>query len=336
MGLIDLESSWNPNALSSAGAIGLTQLMPGTAAGLHVNPHNPQQNLLGGARYLASLIHRYNGNVKLALSAYNTGPGGGEGLGRIDNSAYVKRVLELQKLYEKYDDPNTQPVTPMSNKQQAKNKKTPQLITEYLDAPADLGLRANLGPLSRRAVADIEARASRPLLTVAQPGALKRAKSKNAVGGDKHTPVFLGQAMLGLPLGARWSPGGGRVDHLARAIGNWESDNAVDLLVPKGSPVYALADGVIGSQFGPLNSNDPRMQGLRLHLSSKGNEFYYAHLSAFAPGLKPGTHVKKGQLLGYSGTANGVEHLHLAFRNGDPDYLLHRSPGQRRKKKRKR
>jgi murein DD-endopeptidase MepM/ murein hydrolase activator NlpD len=100
-------------------------------------------------------------------------------------------------------------------------------------------------------------------------------------------------------------------------IGNWESDNAVDIAVPTGTPVRAVADGVIGPQFGSLGSSG-RFEGDRLHLITAHNEFYYAHLSSYAAGIKPGTHVKKGQVLGYSGAANGVEHLHFGEKKGDP------------------
>lgn len=104
--------------------------------------------------------------------------------------------------------------------------------------------------------------------------------------------------------------------HHARAIGNWESDQAFDLAVPYGTPVYAPFGGTIGQQFGALGSSDPRMAGLRLHLVSPADELYYAHLSKFAPGIKPGTAVKSGALLGYSGRANGLDHLHLGDRTG--------------------
>ena len=72
--LIQQESGWQPAALSHKGAIGLAQLMPGTAAGLRVDPHDPQQNLEGGARYLA-MQYRTFGSWRLALAAYNAGPG---------------------------------------------------------------------------------------------------------------------------------------------------------------------------------------------------------------------------------------------------------------------
>lgn len=71
--LVRHESGWNPNALSSKGAIGLAQLMPQTAARLGVDPHDAGQNLEGGARYLSQQYQRF-GSWKLALAAYNAGP----------------------------------------------------------------------------------------------------------------------------------------------------------------------------------------------------------------------------------------------------------------------
>lgn len=109
------------------------------------------------------------------------------------------------------------------------------------------------------------------------------------------------------------------------APNNWESDNALDLGVPVGTDVLAVDDGTIGSEFGPLSSNDPRMAGLRLHLKTNSNEWYYAHLSKFASGLAPGVKVKAGQKLGESGAAGGpppVPHLHIGCATGKPEDLL--------------
>jgi|SRR5215471_2987405 len=98
---------------------------------------------------------------------------------------------------------------------------------------------------------------------------------------------------------------------------NWESENANDIAVPVGTPIYAVSNGTIGSQFGSLGTGG-RFAGLRLHLVGAKNEWYYAHLSKFAPGIKPGTRVRAGELLGYSGEANGVAHLHIASKEGHP------------------
>jgi len=71
--LVQQESGWNASALSHKGAIGLAQLMPGTAHFLRVDPHDPSENLDGGARYLAQQYRAF-GSWRLALAAYNAGP----------------------------------------------------------------------------------------------------------------------------------------------------------------------------------------------------------------------------------------------------------------------
>lgn len=72
--LVQQESAWNPSAVSHAGAIGLAQLMPGTARILRVDPTDPYQNLDGGARYLRQQYDTFK-SWRLALAAYNAGPG---------------------------------------------------------------------------------------------------------------------------------------------------------------------------------------------------------------------------------------------------------------------
>jgi soluble lytic murein transglycosylase-like protein len=98
-----VESGLNPNAVSSAGAIGLMQLMPATAEALGVNPDNTWQNALGGAEYLKTLLNQFGHNLSLALAAYNAGPGAVEAYGGIPPYAqteqYVKEVLARYQAY---------------------------------------------------------------------------------------------------------------------------------------------------------------------------------------------------------------------------------------------
>jgi soluble lytic murein transglycosylase-like protein len=96
-GLIKQESGFNPNAGSSAGAQGLTQLMPGTARGLGVtNLHDPVQSIEGGARYLAQQLKTFNGDVARGLAAYNAGPGAVQRYGGVppyaETQNYVRAV----------------------------------------------------------------------------------------------------------------------------------------------------------------------------------------------------------------------------------------------------
>jgi len=72
--LVWQESRWDAKAVSRKGAVGLTQLMPGTARDLGVDPADPLANLLGGARYLRQLLDQFDGDVEKALAAYNAGP----------------------------------------------------------------------------------------------------------------------------------------------------------------------------------------------------------------------------------------------------------------------
>lgn len=87
--LVQAESGWNPTALSPKGAQGLAQLMPGTAALLGVDAAIPEQNLEGGARYLRMMYERF-GNWRLALAAYNAGPGA------VDEHGDVPPYVETQ------------------------------------------------------------------------------------------------------------------------------------------------------------------------------------------------------------------------------------------------
>lgn len=101
--VIDTESSFNPNVVSSAGAKGLMQLMDGTANGLGVSdPFDPAQSIDGGVRYLSYQLKRYDGQEKMALAAYNAGPGRVNKLGVSSDAELMANLSGLPKETQAY------------------------------------------------------------------------------------------------------------------------------------------------------------------------------------------------------------------------------------------
>lgn len=106
--VVTVESRWQTHAVSVAGAIGLGQLMPSTAATLDVNPLNPAQNLYGAARYLSGLERRFSGKANryaLTFAAYNAGPNAVVEYGGIppyfETQNYVVRVLATWRHFQR-------------------------------------------------------------------------------------------------------------------------------------------------------------------------------------------------------------------------------------------
>ncbi len=104
--VVNVESGWNPFAVSRKGAFGLMQLIPGTARRMGVNDvFDPQQNLDGGVRYLHSLLERYNGSLPLALAAYNAGEGAVDRFRGVPN--YRETRQYVQKVTNSYFRPGS-------------------------------------------------------------------------------------------------------------------------------------------------------------------------------------------------------------------------------------
>jgi soluble lytic murein transglycosylase-like protein len=100
--IIHQESGEDPSAVSEAGAMGLMQLMPGTADAYGIaDPFDPEENVAGGTALLADLLRQYHGNVKLALAAYNAGSGAVARYGGIppyaETQAYVRNVTSMYR-----------------------------------------------------------------------------------------------------------------------------------------------------------------------------------------------------------------------------------------------
>ena len=99
--VVAAESGYRPDALSPKGAIGLMQLMPATAQTYGADPHDPSQNVEAGAAYLRDLLIKYNGDARLALAAYNAGPGAVSKYNGVppyaETQTYIERVLRRYK-----------------------------------------------------------------------------------------------------------------------------------------------------------------------------------------------------------------------------------------------
>jgi soluble lytic murein transglycosylase-like protein len=103
--VIHVESAFNARAVSPKGAQGLMQLMPSTAKMMGAKrPFHPDENVAAGTKYLANLIKKYAGNLRLALAAYNAGPGAVEKYGGIppyrETQVYVAKVLQMRSRYD--------------------------------------------------------------------------------------------------------------------------------------------------------------------------------------------------------------------------------------------
>ncbi len=116
------------------------------------------------------------------------------------------------------------------------------------------------------------------------------------------------------PLGVH-GPIIGTPYHGTHTRGNWQSDNALDIRIPNGTPVFALDDGVIVKTF---KSPSGVTAGWQVTLRGKDNAWFYGHLTTVS--VRAGERVRKGQTIGTSGSANGVPHLHIGQQVGRPRF----------------
>jgi hypothetical protein len=214
------ESGLDPSATSPKGALGVFQLMPKTAEGLGVDPHDVHQNIIGGVKYLKSLSDRYDGDHRLVAAAYNAGPGA------VDKHGGVPPFAETQAYVDKVAGPEEKPPPVADVIARANLPNLPGYVTDpsYKPPPGqedNPAWQAPAVPLggpedAPPSLADVLKRAGAPGLDVPKPGPAPivptdalgnvtglMANFNRAIGiGDDMAAGFrtAGHALTGLPL----------------------------------------------------------------------------------------------------------------------------------------
>jgi murein DD-endopeptidase MepM/ murein hydrolase activator NlpD len=338
---IEGESGGRRDAVSSAGAKGWAQFMPGTRASFIHEFGVDAWRSPEDAVHALTLHMRGKGGHPTGLEGYN--PGGG--------SSYVNYILG-----QKVGAPTARASGGLGGRLAASTSQGTQTAgpdASQTFSPGDLAaLTADVQqppgpPVSAPAPPTFAAGPVTPKLYqgLSVPGAAPAASQEDALGarladiaaqgGDpsadlagQQAGVNAGPATSSTPTtggtGGGYSgrtPTGKRGKVIGtpysgtHTLGNWQSDNAVDIAVPEGTPMVALQDGVIVKvRHHPQDGG--RFAGDQITIrAANGNEYFYAHGKA---SVKPGEKIRKGEQLGVTGSANGVAHLHFGQMKGDP------------------
>lgn len=293
LSLIDHESSWNPGAVSYAGAVGLAQLMPATAKGLKVDPWNPKQNLDGGARYLSGQYKKL-GSWKDALRAYNQGPNAiGDPKAGLEYAEAVMAGRNAAKFLnaEPAAGGGTKVKRPMGTWGKLPGAMSTADLAEFL-WPEDKEFNA----------------LARSLETPEQTfntGAGPTPGGALGVGGANYKATYKGDAYV---PGSAW-----KGSHVTDGLDwNGGQQTAADIMLKAGTPIGAPESGKIvrhGSAQG----------GSALYfMSDSGHLYWMGHIENALP---VGTRVNRGQPIAVVSSRHAAPHLHI-------DRYYGNSPGQ--------
>ena len=190
---INAESGWDPEARSPAGAIGLGQLMPGTARGLGVDPTDPEQNLEGAARYLQQQYQRF-GKWDLALAAYNAGPGAVAKYGGVppyaETQNYVKKIMGSAHAPAGGSAPaglgDVLGVPAAAQGSQSPGLGFAELMKFAAPSPRSVGILSQLGPTAGKAAQAAQAEIpTAPPVDAGPAGQMPTAQHAQAIPGSE-------------------------------------------------------------------------------------------------------------------------------------------------------
>jgi murein DD-endopeptidase MepM/ murein hydrolase activator NlpD len=323
---IQQESGFNPTVTSKAGAIGIAQIMPATARGWGVDPRDPNAALRAAAKNMASYARKYGG-MRNALIAYNAGPGA---VGRANLPAetqnYIKTILggSNPKLSNVTATAAASAPTASSDASSGISNLIDviQRLNESRQPTSDSGA-SSLQSMNDQIAAQ-QAQSLEMIKQLGQPQSAPTADAASTGGGaDVGDARMWGRGYASPERAKSLGKIIGTPHSGTHTLGNWQSDNAVDIAMPTGTIVQSMQDGVVEKVKGGYHGGQDRFDGYQVTVRFKdGNRAFYTHLSK--AGVKPGQKIRAGQALGRSGAANGVQHLHLGVEHGSPPGLRRR------------
>jgi biotin carboxyl carrier protein len=302
--LITAESGWNPNAVSGAGARGLTQVVPKWHP--KANLSTPKGQLEYGAKHLGSLLKKY-GNPRDALSVYNSGRPWAQGQGISETRNYVAKILGGYGGPGTSSAPGAAPGVPPAPG--APGAEDIQQVAGSLDAKRLMMLLRNQRGRSLRGLMPAPG-FEREVAKVVE-AALPRAQVHAAGVNVGTQAASAAQTISGVPGGL--TMGGGPSAHASRALGNWQSDNAYDLMGKAGQAVYAPIAGTVVKISGQPGGK-PGFAGYGITVRTPQGDLFFKHLGSKK--VKVGQKLKPGMLIGtLDASTAGGPHLHLGGTN---------------------
>lgn len=301
--LITAESGWNPGAVSGAGARGLTQVVPRWHP--DANLSTPAGQLEYGAKHLSSLLKKY-GNPRDALSVYNSGRPWAQGQGISETRNYVSKILGG------YGGSGS--VAPGAGPAVPPAAGTPG-AADLAPAAGSLDVRRLMGILNAQRQRVLRGEMPGPgyqreLGRLVQ-GALSGARVKSAGQQVGAQVASAAQTVTGVPGGL--TMGGGPEGHHSRALGNWQSDDAYDLMGKAGQSIYSPIGGTVVKISGQPGGK-PGFAGYGITVRTPQGDLFFKHLGS--ANVKPGQRIKPGQLIGtLDPSTAGGPHLHLGGTN---------------------